>query len=325
MDTINTAVLHNHFGNNGHRLLYADERYSEEEMSFSEPALGAGNIRTIATAAMRLTEFCLQTGHPVKLADTQPSETTESAFILKGDIESRFNNAKDTMRFSRQQHNLQYNTDFSGEHTLHSGELHALTITYAPSFLHGLVNACEVSTWHAFRKSLEKKQRFLASPAPVYCRNEMQDIIRSICHCRFQGLTRYLYIESKMMELFVLQMEQLHTHQALHPGEKWRPADKDKLISVKEFIDEHYLDPLTLKEIASTFGLNEFKLKKGYKHFFQATVFGHIHHLRMQKAKQLLQEKEMNVSETAYFIGYNNVSSFSAEFKKRFGYNPSRE
>ncbi|GAB3499929.1 hypothetical protein GCM10027341_24230 [Spirosoma knui] len=65
-------------------------------------------------------------------------------------------------------------------------------------------------------------------------------------------------------------------------------------------------------------------MKKGYKELFNTTVFGHIHQLRMQKARQLLAEKVMNVSETADYIGYSNVSSFSAEFKKRFGYSPSR-
>jgi AraC family transcriptional regulator, transcriptional activator of the genes for pyochelin and ferripyochelin receptors len=42
----------------------------------------------------------------------------------------------------------------------------------------------------------------------------------------------------------------------------------------------------------------------------------------MQKARELLMEKQMTVSEVAYFIGYNNIGSFSAEFKKRFGYTP---
>jgi len=64
-------------------------------------------------------------------------------------------------------------------------------------------------------------------------------------------------------------------------------------------------------------------LKKEYKLIFKTTLFGHIHHMRMQKAKHLRREKEMSVSEMAYRIGYNNVRSFSSEFRKRFGYSPS--
>lgn len=46
--------------------------------------------------------------------------------------------------------------------------------------------------------------------------------------------------------------------------------------------------------------------------------------LRMQRARMLLQDKVMTVSEAAFFIGYNDVSSFCTEFKKQFGFNPGR-
>jgi AraC family transcriptional activator of pyochelin receptor len=42
----------------------------------------------------------------------------------------------------------------------------------------------------------------------------------------------------------------------------------------------------------------------------------------MQSAKQLLASGQMNVSEVSFYIGYNNISSFSEAFKKHFGYLP---
>jgi AraC-like DNA-binding protein len=44
----------------------------------------------------------------------------------------------------------------------------------------------------------------------------------------------------------------------------------------------------------------------------------------MQKAVQLLSQKDRTVSEIADLVGYSNVGSFSSEFKKRFGYPPSK-
>ena len=79
-----------------------------------------------------------------------------------------------------------------------------------------------------------------------------------------------------------------------------------------------------MKDLTYEFGLNEFKLKKGYKHFFNTTVFGYILHLRMQKAKALLSDPQMTISDVAQFVGYNNTGSFSYEFKKRFGHSPSQ-
>ncbi|MBN2611078.1 MAG: helix-turn-helix domain-containing protein [Bacteroidales bacterium] len=44
----------------------------------------------------------------------------------------------------------------------------------------------------------------------------------------------------------------------------------------------------------------------------------------MQKANQLLREKDLNISEIADFIGYKNTGSFTNEFRKRFGFAPSQ-
>jgi AraC-like DNA-binding protein len=138
--------------------------------------------------------------------------------------------------------------------------------------------------------------------------------------CSFQGLTKYLFIEAKMLELFALQMEQLNADSWVK--EEWNCADRERLKAVHDYINQKYLEPLTLTGIGLEFGLNEFKLKKGYKHFFGSTVFGHIHTLRMQAAQRLLASGQMNVSEVSFYLGYSNISSFSAAFKKHFGYLP---
>jgi AraC-like DNA-binding protein len=48
-----------------------------------------------------------------------------------------------------------------------------------------------------------------------------------------------------------------------------------------------------------------------------------IRSIRLQKAKDLLQEPEMNISEVAYEVGFTNPSWFSTAFKEEFGFSPS--
>ncbi|MEW9054080.1 MAG: helix-turn-helix domain-containing protein [Neobacillus sp.] len=43
---------------------------------------------------------------------------------------------------------------------------------------------------------------------------------------------------------------------------------------------------------------------------------------RFDKAFSLLEDGEHNVSETAFAVGYTNVSHFSKTFKERFGITP---
>src|SRR5690606_5778529 len=101
-------------------------------------------------------------------------------------------------------------------------------------------------------------------------------------------------------------------------------TDREKLYGLKEYIEKHYLQPLSLKQLGRLSGLNEFKLKKGYRSLFNITVFGHIHHLRMQQARQWLTQGDMTVTEVSARIGYSSSSNFSAAFKKQFGYPPTQ-
>jgi AraC-like DNA-binding protein len=150
----------------------------------------------------------------------------------------------------------------------------------------------------------------------------MLEILNAMKNCPYNGLTRLLYLEAKALELFSLQLEQF-SKWSKDGRSQISKADKEKLVEVYTFIEANYLLPLSLAKLSAAYGLNEFKLKKGYKSLFHMTVFGHILNLRMNKAKQLLDEGQMNVSQVSDFIGYSNVPAFTAAFKTRFGYPPS--
>ncbi|NCU05243.1 MAG: helix-turn-helix transcriptional regulator [Chitinophagaceae bacterium] len=324
MDKLDFAQFDQYFGATEQQLLYNSERYQHFTAQFQQKGFAAGKLNAINTPGMLFTELYLETDRPLCLYDAEPKESTESVFVIQGNVESRFDNLREPLHFSKQQHNIQYNTTFAGSHIIHSPAFHACTITYHTDYLHSLTDQEPVGALAAFCEHLQKKTNFLGAEHAFYWQQRIAELIQSIRQCPFNGITRYLFTESKLLELFVLQMEQVN---ALHAGstkEDWSATDKEKLHAVKEYIAGCYLEELSLKAISYRFGLNEFKLKKGYKHFFQTTVFADIHRLRMQEAKQLLNESAMNVTDVAYHIGYNSLSSFSYAFKKMFGYSPSK-
>jgi AraC-like DNA-binding protein len=323
MDKIDTANWSNYFGEAQGTLLHASDRYAETLYSFKEEGLASGLVRAVTAPGMALTEFCLKGNKPFELQDTAPKESAESVFILEGDVESSFSYLKKPIRFNRYNHNIQYSTSFAGNHVIHSGNFHALTITYDLPYLNGLLQCNESGSLQELTNNLCKRENFLATTHSVSWNKRIAEVIHSLRQCQFQGPTRYIFMESKMLELFVLQMEHLYVLQKANTKDEWRKEDREKMLAVRDYIEQSYLEPLSLQELTRAFGLNEFKLKKGYKHFFNSTVFEHILQLRMQKANELLNERQMTVSDVAVFVGYNNASSFSYEFKKRFGYSPS--
>jgi AraC family transcriptional activator of pyochelin receptor len=81
--------------------------------------------------------------------------------------------------------------------------------------------------------------------------------------------------------------------------------------------------PPSLMELARQVGLNDFKLKMGFRRVFGKTVFGYLHELRMERSRLLLEEGKMNVKEVSYAVGYMDSGRFSDAFKKQFGVRPS--
>jgi len=322
MDKIDVAHWDQYFGNTEQQLIHSSERYLHVAVQFEQPDFATGSVNAINTPGMLFTEMYMEADQPFSLFDSSPKETAESVFVLQGDVESQFSNLREPLYFGKQQHNIQYNVDFSGSHIIHSRRFHACTITYHADYLNSLAETETSGALGLFSKHLQKKTNFLGAAGALCWQQRMAELIQAIRQCPFEGITRYIFTESKLLELFVLQMEQVHSQQFNAVDEHWSPSDKEKLYAVKEFIATSCLEPLSLKSLTYRFGINEFKLKKGYKHFFNTTVFGDIHRLRMQQARQLLADQVMNVTEVAYHIGYNNLSSFSYAFKKTFGYNP---
>jgi AraC-like DNA-binding protein len=75
--------------------------------------------------------------------------------------------------------------------------------------------------------------------------------------------------------------------------------------------------------LARIVGINDCKLKAGFRHVFGTTVFGYLHDCRMERSRQLLEAGEMTVTEAAQAVGFVSRGHFAAAFKRRFGVNPS--
>ena len=100
------------------------------------------------------------------------------------------------------------------------------------------------------------------------------------------------------------------------------PADAEKLVWLKDWLDLHFLEELSLAKISRLCLLNEFKLKKGFKACFSTTIKSYVTQLTMEHAKNLFKSKSSNVGEVAYKCGYKDVSHFSAAFKSFYGFTP---
>jgi len=100
-------------------------------------------------------------------------------------------------------------------------------------------------------------------------------------------------------------------------------ADKECLLSVKEYILNNLSEHFTIHLLAAKAGINRYKLTYGFKKSFGSSLHQFIIESRMKNAKRLLIETDEPIKAIALLNGYSNHENFSYAFKKYFGYSPS--
>lgn len=173
-------------------------------------------------------------------------------------------------------------------------------------------------------------QRLIDGTAPEsfhlslhYTTAAMQQTLHQILHCPYQSLVKRLYLESKTLELLALQFDQLTEQPA--SGAKTptlRPADLERLHLARDILQRRFAEPPSLLALARQVGLNDYKLKQGFRQVFGITPFGYLREQRLKQAQQLLQETDMAIEQVATTVGYQSRSSFAAAFRRQFGHSP---
>lgn len=130
-----------------------------------------------------------------------------------------------------------------------------------------------------------------------------------------------LYIESKLLDLVYTTINNVDIQEE-NDNIYLSSKDIESLNRAKELLIKNMVNPPSLKELAYKSAINEFKLKKGFKQVFGTTVYGFLQEYRLNEAKYLLENNEINIGEASSLVGYKSISHFSKIFKEQFGITP---
>ena len=107
----------------------------------------------------------------------------------------------------------------------------------------------------------------------------------------------------------------------------YRPLRRDTSCRVAAFVEEyivtHYMEPISVEEIAGQVGLSANYVRSIFKSRQGKTIQRYLSDYRLEMACQLLRSTSATVSRVGQLVGYNNVSYFCASFQKRYGKTPS--
>lgn len=90
----------------------------------------------------------------------------------------------------------------------------------------------------------------------------------------------------------------------------------------KQFLDIHFLENLSIENLAISIGLSEYHFIRLFKKAFAFSPYQYLISQRLQFSKMLLLDNH-SVQETAFMTGFADVFSFSKSFKNAFGVSPN--
>ncbi|RZT00047.1 helix-turn-helix domain-containing protein [Aquimarina brevivitae] len=94
---------------------------------------------------------------------------------------------------------------------------------------------------------------------------------------------------------------------------------KELSISIANDVSRDYC----LDALSEETGLPQAKLQEGFKLLYDMTVTEYIRHLRLEEAKSLMNDSDLNISEIVYSIGFSSRSYFSKIFKEKYSISPN--
>jgi len=259
------------------------------------------------------------------ISSTDEMDTVSLIFMVHGQFDA-ISNTNGKRRFSSLEHNLLYDpAQAENADVFKQEDLEVTMLSFSKErFLELAVNNGPILDGLADKIS-GGKSIYLNKKSNQPITTRMRMILDEIRNCKFSGGLKKLYLQSKVLELLALQCEQYERVKDLrHSPETISATDKEKIYYARDILLARLQAPPSLPELSRLAGLNEFKLKTGFKQVFDNTVYGYLNDHRMVSARQLVLEGSRSLTDIADTFGFSSIQHFSNSFRKKFGMSPGK-
>lgn len=246
--------------------------------------------------------------------------------VLKGSVFNGLQTGQASPLLKNYQHNLFYSTANNTDEGILKPEGSRASMFFIQftkdAFLQFTRDGNEVLEQFANNVSDGRPSLLSLSNLPVNA--PMQNMINNIVHCNYKDGLKKMFLLSKTIEFLVIQAEACNAALAPSYTSIKTNYDKECIMHAREYILSHLETPPSLSELARRVGINEYKLKRGFKEIVGNTVFGYLAEARLEIAKNDLLKSGKTIGEISSELGYSSVQHFSNAFKKKFGVSPSK-
>jgi len=284
-------------------------------------AVGLIDFSHMATSYMHVTDMKFNTLGDFELHDVDSMDTININFFINGSLDTSFAGLSHDFKMRPMQHNLVYSPESKDVSYVSANQtVEMLHISLQKDFFISCLGTSDSWSERILNELLHERpfsgNRHNPATTPY-----MMRLIDAVRNNKETGSMKNLMIQSRILELLALQMEQFRVPQPIH--EELRHDETEKLYQLKTYLDTHFLSDLSLTQLSKECLLNEFKVKRGFKLLFGTTVFNYLRKLRMEYAGNMLTCCPVSIDEVADALGYEHSQHFSIAFKKYMGISPS--
>ena len=244
-------------------------------------------------------------------------------FSMKGSITLDAKELGAPFTFSSGQYNLFYTNSFNGFFTNNELVQETFILQFTKQAFRRLA-ADGGEVMHDFMQKVESGQPIFLSARNLYMDVSLHHAIRQIIECRYHGSVKKMFLYSKCLEIFVSVADALARAQNQTAIYCKTDYDRERILFARDYLLQHLDLPPSLVELSRIAGINEFKLKRGFKEMFDTTVFGYLSEHRLELAKQDILEGKKTATEIAFELGYASPQHFSRAFKQKYGVSPKQ-
>ena len=128
-------------------------------------------------------------------------------------------------------------------------------------------------------------------------------------------------IKLKAMELLLYETKNFEKNKRVK-AIYYNRSTIDKVMRIEKYVTENLDKKFTIDDLCNTFKISSSTLKSCFKQMFLTGIYSYIKQARMAKARDLLKNSEMSITQIALLCGYSNHSNFTKAFKKNYNIVP---
>lgn len=283
-----------------------------------DAATGTGGIRFLRlNQGITLTIMDCHLRKPVCVEFEPPFESLGFGFNLSGQMEVHPGCSRDVLTFRPGQSDLNLipGTDRHME-ILEPGRLIRVCLTMD----HGVLKALTRQNTGGLPLPLRQKPgefaHFKGRITP-----SMRAVIAQIMDCPFQGFTRDLFLDGKVLELLSHKLRQLELLGDA-PGPGLSARDRDRVLHAADLLTGNLDAAPGLAQLACSVGMCRTRLHECFCRVHGVSPLEYLQRQRLETAMAHLAAGRMNVTQAAFAVGYSSSGYFSKVFKKQYGRPP---